>query len=130
MKKIFYIATIALFGLASCSKEVLNPVPSNAVSDTQIFSSVASAETALNGGIMYIGYYLTNTLGTILSEVMGEDALMTSGNYGIDTYNWNLYSYTYSQVAEETSPGGSVIPTTSGYMTTRASTRRTTLSPM
>ena len=50
MKKIFYIATIALFGLASCSKEVLNPVPSNAVSDTQIFSSVASAETALNGG--------------------------------------------------------------------------------
>ena len=60
MKKIFYIATIALFGLASCSKEVLNPVPSNAVSDTQIFSSVASAETALNGGIKYIGYYLTN----------------------------------------------------------------------
>ena len=101
MKKIFYIATIALFGLASCSKEVLNPVPSNAVSDTQIFSSVASAETALNGGIMYIGYYMTNTLGTIMSEVMGEDALMTSGNYGIDTYNWNLYSYTYSQVAED-----------------------------
>jgi hypothetical protein len=100
MKKIFYIATIALFGLASCSKEVLNPVPSNAVSDTQIFSSVASAETALNGGIMYIGYYLTNTLGTIMSEVMGEDALMTSGNYGTHTYNWNLYTYTYSPVPE------------------------------
>ena len=95
MKKIFYIATIALFGLASCSKEVLNPVPSNAVSDTQIFSSVASAETALNGGIMYIGYYMTNTLGRL----------------------------------PRTNPGGSATPTTSGNMTTRASTRRTTSSP-
>ena len=100
MKKTIYIAAIALFGLFSCSKEKLNPVPSNAVSDTQIFSSVASAQTALNGGIKWIGYYLTNTLGTIMSEVMGEDALMTTGNYGIDTYNWNLYSYTYSQVPE------------------------------
>lgn len=100
MKKTIYIATIALFGLLSCSKEKLNPVPSNAVSDSQIFSSVASAQTALNGGIKWIGYYLTNSLGTIMSEVMGEDALMTNGNYGIDTYNWNLYSYTYSQVAE------------------------------
>ena len=100
MKKTIYIAAIALFGLFSCSKEKLNPVPSNAVSDAQIFSSVASAQTALNGGIKWIGYYLTNTLGTIMSEVMGEDALMTNGNYGIDTYNWNLYSYTYSQVPE------------------------------
>ena len=101
MKKIFYIATIALFGLASCSKDVLNPVPSNAVSDSQIFSSVSSAQTALNGGIMYIGEYRTFTLQTIMAEVMGEDALMTSGNYGIDTYNWNVYSYTYSQVPED-----------------------------
>lgn len=100
MKKTLYLAIIALFGLISCSQEKLNPVPSNAVSDTQIFSSVSSAQTALNGGIKWIGYYLTNTLGTIMSEVMGEDALMTNGNYGIDTYNWNLYSYTYSQVAE------------------------------
>ena len=100
MKKYILIAAVSLLGLISCSKDKLNPVPSNAVSDTQIFSSVSSAQTALNGGIKWIGYYLTNTLGTIMSEVMGEDALMTNGNYGIDTYNWNLYSYTYSQVAE------------------------------
>ena len=100
MKKTIYIAAVALVGLASCSREKLNPVPSNAVSDAQIFSSVASAQTALNGGIKWIGYYLTNTLGTIMSEVMGEDALMTTGNYGLDTYNWNVYSYTYSQVPE------------------------------
>ena len=101
MKKILYIAVIALAGLCSCSKEVLNPIPSNAVSDEQIFSTIESAQTALNGGIKWIGYYLTNTLQVVMSEVMGEDALMTNGNYGIDTYNWNLYSYTYSQVPED-----------------------------
>ena len=100
MKKSLYIIAIALFTLASCSKDVLSPVPSNAVSDTQIFSSVESATTALNSGMAYIGHYQSITLGTIMAEVMGEDAAMTSGAYGIPTYNWNLYSYTYSQVAE------------------------------
>ena len=101
MKKTLYIVAVVLIGLSSCSREKLSPIPSNAVSDEQIFSSVASAQTALNGGIMNIGYFQSNTLQVIMSEVMGEDALMTSGNYGIDTYNWNVYSYTYSQVAED-----------------------------
>lgn len=101
MKKTIYIVLVALSGLLSCSKETLNPVPSNAVSDTQIFSSVESAQTALNGGFAWMGNHLTITLSTIMAEVMGEDALMTSGNFGIDTYNWNLYSYTYSQVPED-----------------------------
>ena len=101
MKKYIYIAAIALFGLSSCSKEVLYPVPSNAISDEQIFSDVSSAQTSLNAGVAYICHYLTFTLGTVMSEVMGEDALMTDGNHGIDTYNWNLYSYTYSQVPGE-----------------------------
>ena len=98
MKKLIYITLIALLGLVSCQKDVLNPVPSNAISDEQIFSDVESAQTALNAGIAYICNYLTFTLSTVMSEVMGEDALMTNGNFGIDTYNWNLYSYTYSQV--------------------------------
>jgi hypothetical protein len=101
MKKILYIAAIALIGLSSCSKDVLSPVPSNAISDEQIFSDVASAQTALNAGVAYIGNYMTFTLSSVMSDVMGEDALMTNGNYGIDTYNWNLYSYTYSQVPGE-----------------------------
>jgi len=100
MKKTLYIAFIALLGLFSCSKEKLNPVPSNAVSDEQIFSSVEAASTALNSGMAYIGHYQSLTLGTIMAEVMGEDAAMTSGSYGFPTYNWNLYSYTYSQVPE------------------------------
>ena len=100
MKKIVYIASIALLGLFSCSKETLSPVPSNAVSDEQIFTSVEAASTALNSGMAYIGHYQSLTLGTIMAEVMGEDAAMTSGSYGFPTYNWNLYSYTYSQVPE------------------------------
>ena len=98
MKKLIYISLIALLGLVSCQKDVLNPVPSNAISDEQIFSDVTSAQTALNAGISYVGSYFNLMLGTVMSEVMGEDALMTNGNFGIDTYNWNLYSYTYSQV--------------------------------
>ncbi len=101
MKKYIYVAVIALFGLTSCNKDVLSPVPSNAISDEQIFSDVESAQTALNAGMAYICDYRTFTLGTVMSEVMGEDALMTNGNYGLDTYNWNLYSYTYSQVPGE-----------------------------
>ena len=98
MKKIIFIALISLTALVSCSKDVLNPVPSNAVSDTQIFSNVESATNALNSGMAFIGHYYSMSLGTIMAEVMGEDALMTNGSYSIPTYNWNLYSYTYSQV--------------------------------
>lgn len=100
MKKIIFIALISLTALVSCSKDVLNPVPSNAVSDTQIFSNVESATNALNSGMAFIGHYYSMSLGTIMAEVMGEDALMTNGSYSIPTYNWNLYSYTYSQVVE------------------------------
>ena len=98
MKKIIYIALISMTALVSCSKEVLSPVPSNAVSDEQIFSTVESAQTALNSGMAYVGHYMSLTLGTVMAEVMGEDAAMSSGAYGFPTYNWNLYSYTYSQV--------------------------------
>lgn len=100
MKKTLYIASIVVLGIVSCSKETLYPVPSNAVTDSQIFTDVESATTALNSGMAYIGHYQNITLSTIMAEVMGEDAAMTSGAYGLPTYNWNLYSYTYSQVAE------------------------------
>ena len=99
MRKIFF-ALIAISGiLVSCSKDFLNPQPTNAVSDEQIFSSVEAANTALNSAYAYIGHYYSMTLGTVMAEVMGEDAAMSSGAYGFPTYNWNLYSYTYSQVA-------------------------------
>ncbi|MBQ7708485.1 MAG: RagB/SusD family nutrient uptake outer membrane protein [Bacteroidales bacterium] len=106
MKKTLYITFIALFGLVSCAKDPLNPVPSDSLTNQQMFTSVESAQYALNGGMTNIGYYLCNTLQVIMAEVMGEDALMTDGAHGIPTYSWHVYSYTYSQVAEDNWPFG------------------------
>ena len=100
MKKTIYIALAAL-ALVSCAKEKLYPVPSNAVSDEQIFSSVEAAQNALNSGMAYVRHYFNLTLDTVSSELMGEDATLSSGAYGIPTYSWLEYSYTYSQTPAE-----------------------------
>ena len=100
MKKTIIIA-LAAAALVSCAKEKLNPVPSNAVSDEQTFSSVEAAKNALNSGMSYVRSYYNLTLDTITSELMGADATLTSGAYGFPTYSWLEYSYTYSQVPAE-----------------------------
>lgn len=100
MKKTIIIALVAITSvLASCSKDILNPQPQNSVTDDVLFTSVETAQTAINAAYSYVGGYLSFTLGTVMQEVMGEDAAMSSGAYGLPTYNWNLNSYTYSQVA-------------------------------
>ncbi len=88
---------IAIFITSSCAKDFLTPLPTDSVSDEQIFSSVDAAQTALNAAHRYIGHYQNHTLSYIMSDVMGEDALMTTGSYGRPTYNWNVYSYSYAQ---------------------------------
>ena len=100
MKKIILIASIAILGFTSC-QDKLNPVPSNAVSDEQIFSSVEAASTALNSGMAYVRHYFNLTLDTIGSELMGEEAILSPGSYGIPTYSWLQYAYSYSQVPED-----------------------------
>ena len=97
MKKYIIWMVIAIVGVTSCSKDYLNPLPTNSVSDEQIFSSVAAAQTALNAAHRFIGSYTNHTLAYIMSDVMGEDATVTSGAYGRPTYNWNMFSYSYSQ---------------------------------
>jgi starch-binding outer membrane protein, SusD/RagB family len=99
--KIYLSLLIALFLGVSCNKD-LTQLPTDSVSDEQIFSSVDAAQTALNAGHRSIGHYQNHTLGYIMADVMGEDALMTSGAYGRPTYNWNVFSYTYSQVPTST----------------------------
>lgn len=95
--KILILIIIATFFSVSCSKE-LEQLPTSSVSDEQIFSSVEAAQTALNSAHRYIGTYQNHTLFYIMADVMGEDATVTSGAYGRPTYNWNQFSYTYSQV--------------------------------
>src|SRR5574344_889917 len=99
--KIYISLLLSIFILTSCNKS-LNQLPTDSVSDEQIFSSVDAAQTALNAGHRSIGHYQNHTLGYIMADVMGEDALMTSGAYGRPTYNWNVFSYTYSQVPTST----------------------------
>lgn len=95
--KIYIILAISMLIFTSCDKS-LTQLPTDSVSDEQIFSTVDAAQTALNAAHRYLGHYQNHTLGYIMADVMGEDALMTSGAYGRPTYNWNLFSYTYSQV--------------------------------
>ena len=80
----------AIVGITSCSKDY-RPLPTNSVSDEHIFicgrcSTVYAAQ--------YIGT-TPITLAYIMSDV-GEDATVTSGAYGRPTYNWNMFSYSYS----------------------------------
>lgn len=96
LKVLTAIILTGFFGV-SCS-EKLSPLPTDSVSDEQIFSSVEAAQTALNAAHQYVGDYQNHTLGYIMADVMGEDATITSGAYGRPTYNWNMFSYSYSQV--------------------------------
>ena len=78
MKKLFYIISlISMLGLTACAEDVLNPVPSNAVSDEQIFSSVDAATTALNSAMAYIGHYQSISLGTIMAD--GKEIVKVDG---------------------------------------------------
>lgn len=89
---------ILLFSIGVSCSEKLSPLPTDSVSDEQMFSSIEAAQTALNGAHRYIGHYQNHSLGFIMADVMGEDATVTSGAYGRPTYNWNMFSYSYSQV--------------------------------
>lgn len=105
---IYIVAAIATIFMLSCSEDELNQQPTTSVSDEQAFSSVEAATTVLNAAYRYIGHYQNHTLSYIAADVMGDDASVTSGAYGYPTYNWNQYSYSYSQV-----PGST--PWWSGY---------------
>ena len=61
MKKYILWMVITIVGFTSCSKDYLNPLPTNSVSDEQIFSSVSAAQTALNAAHRYIGSYTNHT---------------------------------------------------------------------
>lgn len=95
---IYILLIVAFLGITSCSDDFLNPLPTDSVSDEQIFSSVEAAQTALNAAHRNIGRHTNHTLAYIMGDVMGEDATVTNGAYGRPTYNWNIFSYTYAQV--------------------------------
>ncbi|MFR9498559.1 MAG: RagB/SusD family nutrient uptake outer membrane protein [Rikenellaceae bacterium] len=100
MKTRIYLSLICglVFGFTSCVTD-LNPEPATSVSDAEMFSSLDYAETVLNGAHALAGEYTNHTLAFIMADLMGEDALCTTGNRGFSTYNWQMYSYMYEQIA-------------------------------
>lgn len=105
MKRYILTAVIVLAGLlCSCSDEYLNPLPTDSVSDEQIFSSVDAAQTALNAAFRFTGRHLSMTLDYIASDLMGENAICTNGNYGRPTYGWHELSYSFAEIPSEFEP--------------------------
>ena len=87
------IAFIGLF-LTGCKKEFLDKESTDRPSEEQLFNSLSSLQTTVNGL-----YSLSNdaygegTRGILAPDVMGEDALVvSSGNYGryVGFYNYNI----------------------------------------
>ena len=101
MKKIFLIAAVALAGFMTSCSDFLNPLPTNAVSDEQIFSDVDAAQTALNTAFRFAGRHVSHTLDYISSDLMGEIAACTNGSYGRPTYGWHEMAYMFEEIPSE-----------------------------
>lgn len=98
MKTKYLLLALAFpFCFSSCSSDVLDQVPTDAIPDQQIVTDVEAAKTALMGAYAYLGDFQYLTLGHVTSDVMGEDVTITSGAYGFSTYNWLVFSYQYAQ---------------------------------
>ncbi len=99
MKTIFkYIPLLAAFMLAtSCSDDDLDQNPSNALSDETILESYETVQTVLMGAYASTEHYWYLTIGQIAQEVMGNDVMISNGNYGFSTYYWLMYAYNYTQ---------------------------------
>lgn len=93
-----YILPLIILGFASAScSDFLDREPTSSVSDKDAFSSVASAETVLNGAYSLMSNSLYHTLSIIAIDMMGEDITASNGNFGYPHYYRNIYSYSYAQ---------------------------------
>ncbi len=93
-----YIVTILLIVLFSaCSDDELYQDPSTSLSNETVVESYETANTVLMGAYDQTGYYTYLTIGQIGLDVMGNDQMLSSGEYGFSTYKWNVYSYDYQQ---------------------------------
>lgn len=99
-KTILPVLTAGLL-LTSCSSDLLDQEPSNAISNTDVISSAGNVSAVLMGAYDETGSYTYLTLGQIGMDVMGDDAMISNGTFGFPTYNWHVYSYQYIQYASE-----------------------------
>lgn len=81
----------------SCSDDRLYQEPGTSLSDETVLESYETAQTVLMGAYDATEHYNYLTIGQISQEVMGNDVLITNGNYNFSTYNWLMYAYDYVQ---------------------------------
>jgi len=98
MIKIKYLMMCtALTLFTSCSDDDLYQNPSTSLSDETVVNSYETAKTVLMGAYSQTEHYQYLTIGQIGLDVMGQDEMLSSGEYGFSTYKWNVYSYDYQQ---------------------------------
>lgn len=96
--KIKYILFSGLLVLASaCSEDRLSQEPSTSLSDETVIGSYEAANTVLMGAYAATEHYHYLTIGQISQEVMGNDIMISNGNYNFSTYKWLMYAYNYVQ---------------------------------
>jgi hypothetical protein len=97
MKKILNIMALLILVLSfGCAEDYLDTVPTDAVSESLVFTTTQNAYSALNGihRSLYIRYDSQGQPGEagvmIMREVMGEDVVMTglANNWFVSTTRW------------------------------------------
>lgn len=93
-----YILLSGILTLATaCSDDLLYQSPSTSLSDETVIESYETANTVLMGAYNATEHFHYLTIGQISQEVMGNDIMITNGNYNFSTYNWLMYAYNYVQ---------------------------------
>src|SRR6187402_166592 len=95
MKKLFYIIIAGTVSLASCKKDFLNQVPTNAVTAATSIKTVNDLTDAVNG--LYTAAKSSSLYGTnalILGDELADNAFVSSSNYGqlITEQNYSFIS--------------------------------------
>ena len=82
------VVSISLF--SSCSKDFLEPKPTTALENDEVFKSLTNAKVAMIGAYdQFSSYYFDGLYLPIMSDLMGEDLMLNSER----NYNWFVAVY-------------------------------------
>lgn len=102
MKKNLFILLFTVLLLGSCSKDFLEPKPTNAIPDTEVYNTVDNVETVINGtwSYMFEEFYTYAVPGFkslhLTSDAMGDDVAVVPQVYGLAA------SYGYTEMVDNT----------------------------
>lgn len=110
MRTLLFLLSIGVF--VSCSDDFLNPNPTDAVQEEEVFESYKVAEAALVGAYDQLSAYtFEGHYVPLMSDIMGEDVMINSvDNWGwfVEVYQMNVLP-NYNYVSNPWSVGYKVI---------------------